>query len=307
VQYDLPSDRRRTLTTELFRAAGSWVFLPLIFLLASPAAISQSVDGASGVKFTSRIDWQTSQLTLSLSRTIPDSGRNLPAAAYFTEDSVNKQLPDFISQALLPIQVDSLHTVADLVESNPGLYKEFGNLLGDVKRGFPQYSEDLRTVTLPYTLDFYPAISGILVTHAQPVPIARTLRWVPTNKFTGLVIYAKGALPVHGTDKTARLEPCLFPDIYDEDMRNVVGKEQMDPTYLNRWGAAAYTSGFGEKKFIDRIGLSPLRIVATGLFGKAPTDPVISREDADMLLSSDNNRRLLAEGRILIIYSATEE
>jgi hypothetical protein len=41
--------------------------------------------------------------------------------------------------------------------------------------------------------------------------------------------------------------------------------------------------------------------MARGLFGVLPTDPVIDREDALLILSSENNRKLLNEGRIVIV------
>jgi hypothetical protein len=76
----------------------------------------------------------------------------------------------------------------------------------------------------------------------------------------------------------------------------------MDPDFAARWGTAVFTEGFDEAAFADRIGTNPLRIIATGLFGIVPADPKIPVADADVLLHSETGRRLLAEGRILIIY-----
>lgn len=288
------------------RLSGGWrTALTLCAFLACGIAYAQGggADKATNsIRFASHFDWQNAQLTIRLSQTSADTGRNLPAAGYATEELLNRQLPDYLGRALLPLQVDSLHTVGDLVDSDPRLYRQFSSLLPSVKEGFPIYSADLRTVTLSYTVPLCPAIVSLFVTHARPVPLNRTLKWVPTNKFTGVVIYVAGKLPVHGTDQSADLQPCLFPAIYDENMRTVVDKVRMDPQYLKRWGAVAYTKGFNEKPYIDRIGLSPLRIVATGLFGESPTDMIISDQDANTLLSTENNRTLLAQGRILVIY-----
>jgi hypothetical protein len=51
------------------------------------------------------------------------------------------------------------------------------------------------------------------------------------------------------------------------------------------------------------VGPNPLRIFAREVFGIYPTDPIIDREDALKILSSDNNRRLLREGRVLFILN----
>ncbi len=277
-------------------------------LIATQAVAGQtlteqgSAAASAPVAAESTVDWEKATLTLNLSTTVSDSGKNAPAAGYRSVQNIDRNLSQMLSRAILPIQVDSLHTAADLVTSTPGLYQSFGAVSEQVQKGYPTYSPDLRTVTIPYMVSLFPAVGALFIQHAEPTQIDRTLRWVPTDKFTGLVIYAKGSLPQHGTQRSGSLVPCLFPKILDSNMKTVVQKLQMDPSFLKKWGAAAYTQGFGEKEFIDRIGLSPLRVVAIGLFGETPTDPIISADDADKLLSTDNNRRILAQGRILIIY-----
>jgi len=80
-----------------------------------------------------------------------------------------------------------------------------------------------------------------------------------------------------------------------------------DPAYLSRWGVAAYSSSLDERPFLERIGYNPLRVFAIGLFGKYPTDILLSREDGYRILSRPHNRQLLKEGRILIITDTTRE
>jgi len=54
------------------------------------------------------------------------------------------------------------------------------------------------------------------------------------------------------------------------------------------------------------LGSNPLRIIAREVFGVNPTDPIIDREDALKILSSENNRRLLMEGRVALVLSDTK-
>jgi hypothetical protein len=49
------------------------------------------------------------------------------------------------------------------------------------------------------------------------------------------------------------------------------------------------------------VGGNPLRIIARGVYGIRPTDPIIDREDALLILSSEENIRLLREGRVAIV------
>jgi hypothetical protein len=49
------------------------------------------------------------------------------------------------------------------------------------------------------------------------------------------------------------------------------------------------------------VGERPLRIFARGVFGINPTDLIIDRSDALLIISSEENRRLLSQGRVVII------
>jgi hypothetical protein len=51
------------------------------------------------------------------------------------------------------------------------------------------------------------------------------------------------------------------------------------------------------------VGNNPLRIIARGVYGIRPTDPIIDREDALIILSSDDNIRLLREGRVALVLN----
>jgi hypothetical protein len=51
------------------------------------------------------------------------------------------------------------------------------------------------------------------------------------------------------------------------------------------------------------VGNNPLKIIARGSFGVRPTDPVIDKDDALLILSSETNRQLLREGRVIIVLN----
>lgn len=253
---------------------------------------------------TSSVDWENATLTLTVSVTVPQTGPNLPAGSWDAERRIQDSLSDKLHQALFPIQVDSAHTIADVVSSDPLLVRSFAKVAQAAKKGFVDYSPDLQKVSVPYTIPLFPEVGSLFIRQTSAVPLNRSLGWTPTADFTGVVIYAKGQLPLHGTSNSALVLPCLFPTIYDENMRVVVQKKMMDPQQLDKWGAVAYTPSVGENRWQSRIGLTPLRIVATGVFGVAPCDIIISTLDADRLLSTEHNRQLLADGRILIIYGS---
>ena len=50
-------------------------------------------------------------------------------------------------------------------------------------------------------------------------------------------------------------------------------------------------------------GDRPMRIIAQGVFGVNPTDLIIDRNDALTIISSEENRRLLSQGKVVIILN----
>ena len=166
---------------------------------------------------------------------------------------------------------------------------------------------DLSQFVVTYTLDLFPEVIRLFIQHTYPYPTPRILTYEPTTAFSGIVIFMKGLYPVHGEQNSTSLNPALFPKIFDTNMRLVLEKDMMDPSVLKNWGVVAYTDSLNEKLFTDRIGFTPLRIKAAGIFGKQYTDIIIPLEAARKILYSPQNRKLLTEGKILVICDLPQE
>jgi hypothetical protein len=111
------------------------------------------------------------------------------------------------------------------------------------------------------------------------------------------------------------MQPCLFPKIWDSDMNLVFERNMIDPAigrarglvrYINREKIYRTAPSAMDEDLVRLVGENPLRIMAHGIFGASPTDPIIDRDDALLILSSENNRRLLTEGRIAIVLDKKE-
>jgi hypothetical protein len=165
-------------------------------------------------------------------------------------------------------------------------------------------SEDLSAARLAWTFPLFgpQGVASLFVTYEVPSPLPRALGDVAAGRYTGVVIYAAEPLASYGTSGQRLPQPALFPRIFDEGMSLVLDKEMCDPASLRRWGMVAYTSDPADPGPAERIGPNPLRILARGVFGRNDTDLLIPRESARRLLASDENRRLLLEGRILVVY-----
>jgi hypothetical protein len=143
----------------------------------------------------------------------------------------------------------------------------------------------------------------VLADAAQPNPVPALLRWAPSRDFSGLVIFAMGDLPWLGSGKTARWTPSIEFRLLNPRGEVVFDPTMSDPDFSAKWGQAGMSLGrFNEQRWVDRIGNDPLRIVARGVWGTRPGDLVLAEADWDRLLSREANRKLLAEGRVLILY-----
>jgi hypothetical protein len=138
------------------------------------------------------------------------------------------------------------------------------------------------------------------------------MRPVPAASYTGIIVIAGEALPVHGRNSSALPVPCIFPKIWDSGMNLIYDKSIPDPQYMEKNAIVRYVraesvfrpSPSGLSPELEAlIGPNPLRILAKGVFGILPTDPIIDREDALTIISTENNRRLLREGRVAIVLN----
>ena len=134
----------------------------------------------------------------------------------------------------------------------------------------------------------------------EAVALDAPLGYSPSRAYTGILIYAGDELPVRGERVSGKLRPCLFPRIYDEDMRIVLERGKVDPEVLAERGPVGYARATTTKAE-DRIGEDPLRIMAVAVFGTNRTDVILSREDADRIFALPENRELVRQGKVLVV------
>lgn len=248
------------------------------------------------------IDWERGKFVIRV--TVETAASHTPKTRYKAERRIADLIPIVFIEQVADISVDSYHRIGDLYRENGEILERLKDLALKGKKESASYSADMKNVRATYTFPIF-GESGLLnffVSHIHPYPIRKAFGFVPTKRYTGIVIYAKGVYPLYGKKvREGRLKPALFPKIVDEAMKTVVEKEQGDPESLVRWGMAQYSDSLDLKPFSPRIGSFPLHIMARGIYGKNGTDIIISTEDANRLLALRENRDLLIQGRILII------
>ncbi len=250
---------------------------------------------------SSAINWQTSTLEVTLTQRVDMTAGNAPARLHRAQQQIEREFGSVLFTSLLPLQIDSVRTVEDAVRDRPELAARIRELAEKAERQVPRPDLQMSQITRRHLVPIFPDLAELFIGHRIPFRMERVIEWIPTETFTGVVIHAADPLPHRGTGENVYLTPALLPEIFDTELRPVLEQDMLNPEAIRRWGVVAYTEDYDEDVWRNRIGANPLRLMAREAFGVVPTDIVIGREDANLLLSSSHNRELLREGRILVI------
>jgi len=289
-----------------FPAAFFPFFAALVFLAAALQARGQE----PGTRFdvSASIDWIRGELSAETSFNLAQAGIKLPSGRLTGEELLNNSYPELLRPSLFSINVDSSSTVRSLVDRGELSLEELDALCTDASKIPPSVSSDLLRMTGRYTVTLG-NIGSFLNRRRTAASPAKPLIPVPTAEYTGIIIIANNELPVHGRKTQALTTPCLFPKIWDTGMNLVYdrtmfnGGGRLMVTYTVEQSIFRPTPSGLDGELADLAGPNPLRIIAREVFGVNATDPVIDSEDALKILSTENNRRLLMEGRVVLVLS----
>ncbi len=276
------------------------IILLTLSVLAPAAVRAQRIEGEPTI--TSRVDWLSRSFHIDIRSPLPADARNHPAAAHTAEQSIRAELPRILQEEAAGVQVDSLRTLAEHYGQRPRLAVDVARLADELVPTLNRHTPDLRALQLGYSLQLYPDLAGLFIDHERPRDLPRVIPWRPSREFTGLVVYARGLLPVHGEDRTVRVRPALLPDIYSHNATRVVLEaDRVRPEVIRAHGPVAYATSATDPIVEERAGTRPMRTVATGVFGRYATDPIISAEDAEVFFAEPANQDIVREGRVVII------
>ena len=258
---------------------------------------------------SSSIDWTVRELDTKASFDLVQAGIRLPTGRVMGEDILRQAYTRLIRASILPVRVDSNSTVQDLVDRGELSLQGLDLICREAEKIPPSLSTDMSQMTARYKV-FMEKISASLISHRRAVEPTRPLIPLRAAEYTGIIIIANEELPIHGRMSKALVVPCLFPKIWDTNMELVYERNMFDPGIKEESLMVRYTtmenifrstpSGL-EGELAALVGPNPLRVFAREVFGIHPTDPVIDREDALIILSTENNRRLLRDGKVALV------
>lgn len=248
----------------------------------------------------SLVNWNTLQFTSDIRYDVQQSGIPVPSGKRVISNRISVQLPILIKDPLLALPVDSVYTLEDMVRNGSITLARITDIIEETSLSPVVFTQQGSSVQTQHTLDLH-KIGSALVRHSVSNPTKEPIEQVSSRPYSGIIIDARGALPVHGEYVAANGIPCFFPTIWDENMDRLYDKNTADPAVAQTQGIVQYGYTDDISLYADRIGTDPLRIIAREIYGVNRTDPVISRSDALKILSVPENRELLTQGKIVIL------
>jgi hypothetical protein len=276
--------------------------------------LNQSLWGEEGVGIRGIIEWDRMEMSAVISLDLETAGFKLPSGRARAEARLEDEYPGLVRPVLFSIQADSSATLEDLINRGELPLHAADQLAEAARRIPPSLSSDLSAISGRYTLSLN-NVAAAIIRHSQPQDIQGPLLPSPARAYTGIIIIADEELPIHGRQTGTLAKPCLFPKIWDTRMNLVYERNMTDPElgsanglirYISRETIMRSTPSGIDPSLIPLVGENPLRIIARGIFGVQPTDPIIDEEDAGLILSNETNRRLLREGRVVIVLDKAQ-
>lgn len=258
--------------------------------------VSTILLGAQSLAYEYSMDWKGDlfQITITIPVT-PQMGS--PASARSRgEQLAGDRIESIYIEALGEIQLNSRETVREAFLKDPSLLEKLSRAAREPGKIHSTFDQGMRNLQVTYLYPLFPTVVFPFVNHTRPNPVPSDIRFQPTTKFTGIIIYLQN-------HQARDFRPSLFPELYDDQMQLLASSWMMDPGALRKWGTVAYDSNPSSAKVFQRTGPYPLHILAKDLYGKKPSDLIISFEDAQKIRTLRENRELIRQGKIAIIFS----
>lgn len=279
------------------------LFTIIILLSHSMVYSNESLDKE---QISYEIDWKNQLFEITVTTLIEDTLKPLPSIKFSIETDLKQKLPYILLNGIETITIDSRTSGEDYIRMHPDVITSIFELSSQLKKVHSIFTNNLKTLNIKYSLDIYPFIGKLFISHTRTSKLSPILDFIPSADFTGIVIYVDKKLPMYGKQNAGSFTPSLFPKIYDEKLNLVMDNLMVSPDSIKTSGTVGYQT-LSDPLDLERIGLNPLELKARGIFGINNTDLLISERDAVKILSRQNNLDLIKLGKIVIIYNDDDQ
>ncbi|MCR5763208.1 MAG: OmpA family protein [Treponema sp.] len=265
------------------------------------AALSANVSKEDAIMASSsKIDWSKKTFISNVSLDTVKAGIPMPSGKSTSINKIKMELPLLVKEPLLSIYVDDSRTLGDLVLDGTITLDELTRIIDNSKQTPASFENGTSNLLTQHTLRLQ-EIGSLLVRHHTPYTQQKPIQRISSRAYSGIVIDARGILPVQGEYVESEVEPCLFPKVWDENMTLVYERNMVQPEIAKKESIVSYFTDKTAKNYESRVGNDPLWITAKKVYGVYRCDPVISHDDYLRIATVPENLKLLKEGKIVIL------
>lgn len=264
------------------------------------AQIFSALDLNSALESKSSVDWTKNDFYSSISLDVRKQNLNSPSGKNAAEALIKLKMPSLVKDPLLTLFVDNSNYLGDVVSGGSINLEQITEIIEDGKRNSPVFSADAKTLNTTNIIKIT-NLSAVLVRHQYPYTAQEPLDSVPSRAYTGIIIDARGTVPVHGEYIESEVYPCFFPQIWDDNMNLIYERNMIDRNIASSRGIVRYDYSDDDRRYEDVTGTDPLYIKAYKVYGRNRTDPILRRRDALKILTVPENLELLKSGKVTIL------
>jgi outer membrane protein OmpA-like peptidoglycan-associated protein len=273
-----------------------------IFLIACTAVVFISAQKVpEGVTTSSSsVDWTKQTFSSAVTLDVEKAGIEMPSGKNSAINRIDMQLPILIKDPLLSLYIDSDSQLGDLVLDETITLEQLTKIIDEGKKMPGVFAGGGTSLRTTHEISLF-NIGSLLIRHHAPYRSAKPIEQISSRAYTGIIIDARGKLPVHGEFIEDSVSPCFFPEVWDEQMNLMYERNMGDPEKEKKQGMVYYDWSDDESRYESRAGSDPMHISARAVYGSFRTDPVISHDDALRILTVPANLDLLRDGKVVIL------
>ena len=259
-----------------------------------------AIDLNSAFSSKSSVDWTQNNFYSDIRLDVGKKDYSAPSNKNAAEALIKLKMPSLIKDPLLNLFVDNENYLGDIVTGGELTLENITDIIESGKRNTPVLAIGTQSLGTTNTINMT-TISRLLVRHQYPYTAEEPLETVPSRSYTGIIIDARGSIPVHGEYVSSAVYPCFFPQIWDENMNRIYEKNMIDNDVATSRGIVHYDYSEDDRRYEDITGTDPLYIKAYKVYGRNRTDPILRRRDALKILTVPENLTLLKQGKVTIL------
>lgn len=252
------------------------------------------------IQAESEINWISRTFQTKISYDTNQNDFEMPSGKKTAASSIKTKMPQLIQPSLLALYSDSAKYVSDSVVDNMLSLDQLTDFIMNGTKTADIFSRTTHSINTTNTLKI-DELGKILIRHKTAYPPEEPIDVVPSRKFTGIVIDARGTFPVHGEYVSSNVNPAFFPQIWDDEMTLLYERNMVEPDVIKNEGLVVYDFSNEMSRYESRVGSDPLYIKATQVYGRNRTDPIIKHSDALKILTMAENRKLIRDGKVVIL------